>query len=153
MYHAGENTGIYTRLHTLFVARLHWKRRVGRIRHRQEDNIKQHLPETRCEGVNDTEFLHFSVQTRTLWWWLKISRVLYRAVFSSGMNAWRWNDIIYHVEYSYIGQINRSYRYLQSLRSSHDASNMRNYIVTERSPTGLQHFSLHYVRSSHPLNI
>jgi len=67
MYHAGDKTGIYTRLHTQFDARLHWKRRVRRIRYRREDNIRQHLRETRCESVNDTEFLHFSIQTRTLW--------------------------------------------------------------------------------------
>ena len=140
---------IYTRLNTLFDATLHWKRRVRRTQYRREDDIKQHLPGTRCEGVNDTEFLHFSVQTRTLWWRLKISRVSYRAVFSSQINAWRWNDIIYHGEYN--GQINRSYPFLQSLHSSHDTSNMRNYIVTARSASGRQHFSLHYVRSTAPL--
>lgn len=99
------------------------------------------------------KYVHFRVQTRTLWWRLKVSLVSYRAVFSSRINAWRSNDIIYHGVY--IGRINknnRSYRYLQSLRSSQDTSYMRNYTVTASSPSGRQHFSLYYVRPSYPLN-
>ena len=144
---------IHAYIRNISDSRLQGKRRVRRIRYKWEDNIKQHLPEIRGEGVNDTECLHFRVRTRTLWWRLTVSLVSYRAVFSPRINAWRSNDIIYHGVY--IGRINknnRSYRYLQSLRSSHDTSCMRNYIVTVSSPSGRQHFSLYYVTPSYPLN-